>query len=178
MASRYPEGFNMPRFEITTTLAAPPVLCFDAVRDIGLHVDSMSGTGERVIAGRSSGLIGLGEEVTFRGRHFGVLHSHTSRITIFDPPHHFRDSMIDGRFRRFDHDHCFKAIDIGTLMLDTVDYAVPLGFLGTLVDRLMINRHLQGLICERAATIKAAVEMGSRPNPVLRSGKGNTPQAL
>src|SRR5688572_15352099 len=102
-----PTGRTMPRIEIVIEIAASPPRCFDLARDLDLHVASMAHTGERAVAGRTSGLIGLGEEVTWRGRHFGFVLDHTSRITAFDPPRHFRDEMIRGRFETFVHDHFF-----------------------------------------------------------------------
>jgi len=49
---------------------------------------STNWTGERAIAGVTSGLIGLGEEVTWEGHHFGLKLQHTSRITAYDRPHY------------------------------------------------------------------------------------------
>jgi len=62
----------MQTIRITTWIAAPPERCFDAARDLDLHLRSMAHTGERAVAGRTSGLIELGEEVTWRARHFLV----------------------------------------------------------------------------------------------------------
>ena len=93
------------RIELVTTIRAPRRVCFDVARSLDLHVKSLAHTGERAVAGRTSGLIELGEEVTWRARHFGLVHHHTSRITAFAAPAHFRDSMVRGRFRVFEHDH-------------------------------------------------------------------------
>ena len=104
------------------------------------------------------GLIGAGQEVTWSARHFGVRQSLTSRITIFDPLHHFRDSMVRGAFARFDHDHHFEAREGGTRMLDLFDYAAPLGRLGRLAERLVLDRYMQRLLVERARAIKSFAE--------------------
>src|SRR5438045_2573161 len=108
----------MPTLVLETTIAAPRPRCFDLSRDLDLHLRSMTESGERAVAGRLSGLIGMGEEVTWEARHFGLTHQHTSRITAFDPPAHFRDSMVRGRFARFEHDHYFLEQSGGTLMRD------------------------------------------------------------
>jgi hypothetical protein len=71
----------MPRIELTTRIAAPPERCFDLARDLDLHLQTMRQSGERIVGGRTAGLIGLNEEVTWSARHFGVHHRHTSRIT-------------------------------------------------------------------------------------------------
>jgi hypothetical protein len=50
----------MPKIDITTRIAAPPERCFDLSRDLDLHLRSMGQSGERAIAGRTSGMIELG----------------------------------------------------------------------------------------------------------------------
>ena len=98
----------MARIELQTRIAVSIDRCFDLARDLDLHVRSMESSGEKAVAGRTSGLIGLGEEVTWRARHFGIVHEHCSRITAFDRPRHFRDRMVQGRFKSFEHDHFFE----------------------------------------------------------------------
>ncbi len=95
----------MPAIVLTTEIAAPIETVFDLSRSIDLHIDSTSRTNERVIAGRTSGLIELGESVTWEATHFFVRQQLTVRVEQFDRPHHFRDSMVSGAFTRFDHDH-------------------------------------------------------------------------
>ena len=87
--------------------------CFDLARSIDLHVVSASASGESVLGIKQSGLLELGDVVTFRGRHFGVMQALTAQITAFDRPRHFRDSQVRGIFRRFEHDHNFEPLKTG-----------------------------------------------------------------
>lgn len=146
----------MGRIAIETEMSATPEKCFDLSRDMDLHVQSLAHTGEQAVAGKTTGLIGMGEEVTFRGRHFGICHEHTSRITAFDRPHHFRDEMIRGRFRLFRHDHYFEATPTGTRVTDVLEFESPWGVLGRLIDALVLKRYLRRLLQERNAVIKTA----------------------
>lgn len=148
----------MARIQIVTEIRATPLVCFDRARDLDLHARSMQRSGERAVAGKTSGLIGLGEKVTWRARHFGVVHEHAARITAFEPPRHFRDEMIRGRFERFRHDHHFEPCPAGTRMVDSVEFQSPLGALGRLVDRLVMERYLTRLLLERADAIRRAAE--------------------
>jgi hypothetical protein len=59
-------------------------------------MDSTAGTRERAVAGVTTGLIGDGESVTWRGHHFGLMLQHTSKITQYAPPMFFRDVMTGG----------------------------------------------------------------------------------
>jgi ligand-binding SRPBCC domain-containing protein len=150
----------MPIIEVQTHVQASIERCFDLARDLDLHLRSMAHSGERAIGGRTSGLICLGEEVTWEARHFGIRHRHTSRITGYDRPHFFRDSMTQGRFARFDHDHIFTAQEAGTLMRDVIDFASPFGVLGRVVDDVFMTKYLTNLISRRNEVIKHAAESG------------------
>ena len=144
--------------ELVTTISASLDVCFDLSRDIDLHLSSMRESGERAIAGKTAGLIGPGEEVTWQARHFGLLHTHRSRITSYDRPRHFRDIMVEGRFTLFEHDHYFEPMERGTRMRDVITFASPFGLLGWLVDRMFLTRYLTVLIERRNHTIREVAE--------------------
>ncbi|MCB9682102.1 MAG: SRPBCC family protein [Alphaproteobacteria bacterium] len=152
----------MATFEIVTWIDAPQAACFDLARDIGFHVETLAGTGERAVAGRTDGLIGLGETVTFEGVHFGVRQRLTSKITAFDRPHHFRDEQVQGAFARFRHDHVFETVDGRTRMRDTLDFASPLGPLGWVVDRVVMTGHLRRLLAARCEDLRVEAERRHR----------------
>src|SRR4051794_39656182 len=148
----------MTTITIVTTIRATPKRCFDASRDLDLHLESMGHTGERAVAGRTSGLIELGEQVTWEGRHFGITQRFTSHITAYDRPRHFQDSMLRGAFRSFVHDHYFEACAEGTVMKDVLVFRSPFGFLGAIVDRWVMTRYLTRLLTQRNAIVKAVLE--------------------
>jgi ligand-binding SRPBCC domain-containing protein len=148
----------MPRIELTLRIAAPIERCFDLARSIELHARSTRATGERAVAGKTTGLLELNEEVTWRARHFGVWQTLTSRITAFDRPTYFRDSMVRGAFQRFDHDHFFEDHGGVTLMRDVFDYAAPLGILGALAERSFLTRYMRRFLEVRNLEIRAVAE--------------------
>jgi ligand-binding SRPBCC domain-containing protein len=148
----------MPIIELKTLIRAPVERCFDLSRSVDLHVESTSSTGERAIAGVTHGLLGPGDEVTWRARHFGVWQNLTSRITLFDRPRHFRDSMVNGAFSRFDHDHFFVALGEYTEMRDVFDFTSPLGPLGRVADKLVLTRYLTRFLSERNRVIQRVAE--------------------
>jgi ligand-binding SRPBCC domain-containing protein len=148
----------MPHIDFSTSINAPPEICFDLARDIDLHVKSTAGTNERAVGGVTSGLIGLGQEVTWEATHFGIRQRLTSRITVFDRPHHFRDSLVSGAFRRFDHDHYFLLEGRGTIMRDVFNYDSPFGWLGRFADRLFLRSYMAKFLTRRAGIIKLIAE--------------------
>jgi ligand-binding SRPBCC domain-containing protein len=148
----------MARIELSLRVAAPASRCFDLARSIDAHIHSAAATGERVIGPRSAGLLGLGDEVTWRARHLGVWQDLTSRITAFERPLHFRDTMVRGAFARFDHDHYFEPINNETLMRDVFDYRAPLGPLGWLAERLFLSAYMRRFLLARMHELKALAE--------------------
>lgn len=119
---------------------------------------STADTGERAVAGVTSGLLGLGQEVTWRAKHFGIWQHLTSRITAYERPYHFRDSMVRGIFRRLDHDHFFAQRGNVTVMRDVFDFQSPLDLLGRMADRLFLVRHMRSLLQTRNEMIKTTAE--------------------
>jgi ligand-binding SRPBCC domain-containing protein len=148
----------METIRLATWIDAPVERCFLLSLSIDLHIASARRTREKAIGGATSGLIGEGETVTFQGRHFGVPLTHTSRIEILRPYSHFRDVMVSGVFRRFEHDHHFAPMDEGTRMRDEVHFVAPWGPLGRIAAKLFLRRYLTAFLVERNAAIKQAAE--------------------
>lgn len=155
----------MAAFRIVTVIAAPVEVCFDLARDIDFHVRSLEATGERAVAGRTTGLIGLGESVTWEAQHLGVRQRLTSEVTAFDRPVYFRDVMTRGAFRSFAHDHHFEARAGGTVMTDDIVFRSPLGPLGWLVDRVFMAGYLRRLLEGRCEAIKRGAESAAWESP-------------
>src|SRR5215470_15502867 len=101
----------MVRLQELTLIHAPAERCFDLARSVEVHLAGNIHYGEAAVAlaGVTSGLVGLGQRVTWRARHFGIRWNLTSEITALDRPFHFQDVMIRGPFRLMKHDHFFRA---------------------------------------------------------------------
>jgi ligand-binding SRPBCC domain-containing protein len=148
----------METIRLTTWIDAPVERCFLLSLSIDLHVVSARKTGEKAIDGVTTGLIREGETVTFQGRHFGMRRRHTSRIETLRPYSYFRDVMVAGAFRRFEHEHHFAPMDDGTRMRDEVRFSVPCGALGRLATKMFVRKHLAALLVERNRVIKRVAE--------------------
>jgi ligand-binding SRPBCC domain-containing protein len=146
------------RIELSTRIAAPPERCFDLARSVDLHVRSTSATGERAVAGKTSGLLELGDEVTWRARHFRVRQSLSGRISAYDRPRYFQDTMIRGAFSHLRHDHFFEPAGGGTLMRDVFEYAAPLGLIGRLAERLFLTAYMRRFLEARNRELKTVAE--------------------
>lgn len=143
-------------FTVITRAKVPRERLFDLSLDIDAHLASMSESDERAIDGVTAGTIGLGEEVTWRARHFGVWFTLTSRITALDRPHRFVDEQTRGPFRSFRHEHLFEEDGAETVMTDTITLASPV--FGAFAERLVLVPYLRRLIIARGRHLVSALE--------------------
>ncbi len=150
----------MPIIRTQLEIDAPMELAFDLSRSIDFHAYSQNKHNEIAVSGITSGLIDLDQSVTWLARHFGISQYLTARITEFERPFHFRDTMEKGAFKRFDHDHHFEVRDGRTIMLDTFDYDTPYSIFGYVFDKFVLHRYMTRFFIHRNTMIKEALESG------------------
>ncbi|MBX2840851.1 MAG: SRPBCC family protein [Flammeovirgaceae bacterium] len=148
----------MPRIFLEITIHAEIQVVFDLSRSIDLHKISTAQTKEEAIAGKTKGLLELGESVTWRARHFGITQTLTSKLTEFNYPEYFVDEMITGAFTSFKHEHFFQKQGGKVQMTDIFDYTSPLGLLGKLGDVLFLKKYMENLLVARNKVIKEFAE--------------------
>ena len=67
--------------------------------------------------------------------------------------------MIAGRFAAFEHDHRFKVLNDGKVLLqDEVRFAMKWGLSGLMLGRAVLIPHIRRLVGERFALIKRLAE--------------------
>ncbi len=151
----------MVRLEELTRIRAPIERCFDLARSVEVHLAGNVHYGEAAVAtaGVTSGLIGLGEHVTWRAKHFGVWQELTSKVTAMDRPVYFEDTMVRGIFRSMKHDHLFRSLSPDeTEMKDVFCFSAPLGILGRLAEIVVLRCYMQTLLRERNDVIRQIAE--------------------
>ena len=163
-----PQSFikDMPKIILTTKIKAPVDRVFDLARSIDLHIISTIGTNEKAVAGKTSGLIELGETVTWRAKHLGVYQKLTVEITQFARPHMFEDVMLKGAFKRMRHVHTFEQDQSGTIMKDAFEFESPLGWLGRLADSIFLKRYMTKFLENKNRELKLVAE-GERWKKIL-----------
>ena len=151
----------MVHLEESVRILAPIDRCFDLARSVEVHLLGNVHFGEQAVAsaGVTSGLVALGETVTWRAKHFGVWFTLRSEITAMDAPLHFRDEMRQGPFRFMRHDHYFQPLPgDATDMTDIFRFAAPLPLLGLLAEACVLRRYMRRLLQERNLVIKQLAE--------------------
>jgi ligand-binding SRPBCC domain-containing protein len=145
--------------EVQTQIAAEPGRCFDLSLSVDAHLESMGPSGERAVAGITTGQMGLDDTVTWRARHFGIWFRMTSAITEFDRPVRFVDEQVRGPFAFWRHEHRFElTASGGTRMIDVVEFGSPGGPVGGLVDRVFLSHYMNKLIQQRNRWLRRALE--------------------
>lgn len=77
-----------------------------------------------------------------------------TEIKAVDAGSRFMDTQRSGPYALWEHTHTFSETPAGTLMHDKVDYALPMGPLGTLAHGLFVRRQLEALFTYREQRIR------------------------
>jgi ligand-binding SRPBCC domain-containing protein len=149
---------TMPIIHLTTYIAAPVERVFDLSRSIDVHKKSMSHTNEQAVAGTTSGLIQQHETVTWKAKHLGKIRVMKVRISEMLAPQSFTDEMVQGDFKQMKHEHHFKPIENGTLMIDLFSFESPYGTIGKIANYFFLQRYLRRMLEKRNLAIKEFAE--------------------
>ncbi len=142
-----------------TLLHAPIEECFAASLAVETQVGSMRSTDQVAVAGKTSGVLGLGDTVTWRARHFGFPFRMTTTVAALERPHRFVDEQVRGPFSSFRHEHAFRPLDDGrTMMTDVIEFRAPFGPIGRLLDRCVLCDYVRRLVRIRNLWIALEVE--------------------
>ncbi|MBV6881513.1 SRPBCC family protein [Epilithonimonas ginsengisoli] len=148
----------MTKIHLETLINADIQTVFDLSRNIDFHQKSTSKTNEKAIAGKTSGLIELGETVTWRAKHLGFYQTLTTKIIEMESPKMFTDIMLKGAFKSMRHQHIFREEQGRTLMIDVFEFESPFGILGKIVNQFFLNNYLRNFLIERNRMIKEIAE--------------------
>jgi len=147
----------MVTLDTRTVIHAPREQCFDLARSVEVHLAGNVHWGEQAVAagGVTTGLVGPGDSVTWRARHFGIWFELMSQITGFERPSYFQDTMVRGPFRSMQHDHYFRAVtEDMTEMRDVFRFSAPIPVLGRIAEVVVLRRYMRALLEERNRVIE------------------------
>ena len=102
--------------------------------------------------------MGPGTLIEYRLRLHGLPISWLTRIEVWEPGVRFVDQQLRGPYALWHHTHEFAAAPGGgTLMTDTVRYALPLGPLGEAAHALFVRRDLERIFNYRLAAVASRI---------------------
>jgi ligand-binding SRPBCC domain-containing protein len=134
----------MEIIRMTTQIKAPVDRCFKLSTTIDLDLAAANSTDKSVIDGVADGL--------------GYPMTHQIRMEDCRPHTFFRDVMVEGAFKFYQHDHYFAPMNDGTRIRDELRFAARPGPLGRLVEKLFLRRRLIKLLRRRNALLKKVAE--------------------
>jgi ligand-binding SRPBCC domain-containing protein len=147
----------MPFIHLTTFIAAPQERVFDLSRSVALHKSSMKDHDEKIVDGTMSGLMNLNDTVTWTAKHLFKQRRLKIRITKLQRPEYFIDEQEAGDFKLMKHEHYFKPIENGTIMIDQFHFETR-GFMGNFVNRFYLEKYMTQLLKLRNKMIKEVAE--------------------
>jgi ligand-binding SRPBCC domain-containing protein len=73
-------------------------------------------------------------------------------------PHAFTDEQVAGDFKNYRHEHHFKQVKNGTIVIDFFHFETPYGKAGLVFNQLYLKRYITNLIEQRNHVIKEYAE--------------------
>lgn len=101
----------------------------------------------------------VGTLIDYRIRLRGVPMKWRTRIAAWEPCQRFIDEQMNGPYSLWRHEHVFEEVTdssgrVHVRMTDDVEYALPMGLLGELAQRLFVGRDLERIFMFRTRRIQ------------------------
>jgi ligand-binding SRPBCC domain-containing protein len=137
---------------------APIERCFLLSTNLKLVADALGMRPDvRGVRGPDGTVIG-GDRVVWHGWKFGLPQVHESLITRYQRPEFFQDTMVRGRFKRYQHDHHLTEIGGWTLLVDKLRFSLTMGPVGKQVARHVMVPYISKLLRRRMLVLKRVAE--------------------
>jgi len=150
----------VPSLDFQRTIAASQEEVFDLCRSVDFHVEAARTIKARAIGHRTTGLATLDDQTTYSAAFFGMRFRLTTRITSFEQPRYFKEELVKGLFKKFSHHYRVSETNEGTLLEDCFTFVSPLGWVGRLWDKFVLERVMIRVQNERLDAIKRKAEAG------------------
>jgi ligand-binding SRPBCC domain-containing protein len=141
----------MITIRLTTWVNAPMERCFRLATSVHFNRATRP-------ASAAADAFQVGDTFDRSGWKLGLRMSNTSRIEEVRPFTYFREVMVDGGFRWFEHEHHFTPVDDGTRVRSEVRFSEGMGPVGLLLERVLLRRYVMKLLMERHMRLKRGVE--------------------
>lgn len=148
----------MSTIHVTSFIHAPVERTFNLSRSTSLHKAVLRTYRKGVLEGGSEGLMEPGERVSFKLGFLGRQRELITKIDTLDFPKMFVSTLVKGSFRNLRHEHHFKPIENGTLLIDLLEYEPAFGAAGKLADSLLIRSFLKKYLVAKNRLIKQYAE--------------------
>ncbi|MCX6186222.1 MAG: SRPBCC family protein [Bacteroidetes bacterium] len=76
---------------------------------------------------------------------FGMRLKWQTKICKVQNQNYFTDIQTIGPYKTWEHKHTFVELNNGVLMTDVVNYELPLGFIGKLVEEILVRKKIDSI---------------------------------
>lgn len=148
----------MARIHLTTFIAAPTERVFDLTRNLAVYKYVFNSRKEKFTSPTGTKLLSKGETVSIVAKHLGKERLATLKITTFERPLLLVEEQSKGDLQMFRHEHHFKPIDNGTIVIDLIDFGTPRDFVGHYLGKIYLKKYLEELAHKRNELIRSYAE--------------------
>jgi len=148
----------MPRIHLTTFIAAPADRVFDLSRNIAVYKSAFNNRKEMLSSGAASNLVNHGETIILHAKHFGKTRNITLRITALEKPSSFTEEQVKGDLENYLHEHHFKQVDNGTIMIDIIEFGPPRDIAAKVFGKFFLKKYIENILIKRNESIKQYAE--------------------
>lgn len=148
----------MQELQLTTMIYAPVDRVFDLTRCVSLHKRQFDHHNIIPLNGKTSGLLEMRDYTRWEGKLGGKKRQFVMEMMEIKRPDFYRDEMRKDFFEFFRHEHYFKGIDNGTIMIDQIKYQLPHGVIGRLINKTCAEKEILDYLDERNNIIKGYAE--------------------
>ena len=148
----------MPTIHLTTFIAGYIERVFDLARHLTIYKALMQGRNETMSSDAASNLVNHGETITFHAKHLGKTRLVTTRVVALQKPNTFVQEQVKGDLLHFKHEHYFKVVDNGTILIDMIDFDGPRDVIGKVIGKLYLKKYLERFVNRRNALIQQYAE--------------------
>ena len=148
----------MPVIHITTFVSAPNSRVFDLSRNTRLYKQAFPDGKESFHSAATGNLLERGETVTIHSKRLSKLRTLTLRVTEFDRNQSYVEEQVKGDLLSYRHQHHFRQVDNGTVMIDLIDFDFPRDSFGKFFGRFYMKSILEKYIMARISLVKQYAE--------------------
>lgn len=150
----------MPHFYYESIIQAPATLVFDWHHDPEA-IEKLTPPWEPAeVVGEPACIDETGSRTTLKMSLFGIIHLNwVAEHRNYQPGKSFQDIQISGPFSRWCHTHSVEPIDENACRyIDSIDYKLPLGWLGDVCAGWFVRRKLTKMFTYRHNVVKKECE--------------------
>lgn len=155
----------MNKIQLKTYIKAPPKICFDLSRDIRIHIKSIPDDSSLKLIYHVNNKSKLSDKVKWEVVPVNEKLKQEIKVTMIEyiSPHHYAEELQSVFFKEFKHTHeFFKHGDGETMMIDVIEYELPLGAIGRLINKKFMEKYIKMIFFRRNQEIKRIAEKNKK----------------